>query len=410
MLSSLFSLPLLLLLLVVSLFFSPSTPLTVHIVPHTHDDVGWLKTVDQYYTGLHNEIQHAMVQFILDSVILELSKDPQRKFVYVEQAFFQRWWRQQSEATRNLTRGLVSGGQLEFANGGWCMHDEATTYYVDMIDQTTLGHRFIQQEFGDAAIPTIGWQLDPFGHSATQASLLSAQLGFDALFFGRIDHVDHDLRMQNRTMEFVWAASPSLGQAGSVFTGAFQSGNYGAPPGMCWDWTCGDDPIQDDPRLNDYNVEYFVQLFNASGWEYASHTAGDFASMNVMWNMGSDFQHEASLEWMRNIDKLILHVNNRSADTGITAQYSTPSQYVRAKNAEKVTWTVKRDDFFPYSDDYNAYWSEPCQHSSTSEGVAAARAVLTLRLTLLSSHCVLSSCSSGRATSRRAPPSSATYD
>jgi hypothetical protein len=30
--------------------------LTVHFAHHTHDDVGWLKTVDEYYSGVNNSI------------------------------------------------------------------------------------------------------------------------------------------------------------------------------------------------------------------------------------------------------------------------------------------------------------------------------------------------------------------
>jgi alpha-mannosidase len=74
------------------------------------------------------------------------------------------------------------------------MHDEAATHYVGMLDQTTLGHRFLRDEFGIA--PTVGWQLDPFGHSATQAALLGAEIGMDALFFGRLDYQVYFLRMR----------------------------------------------------------------------------------------------------------------------------------------------------------------------------------------------------------------------
>ena len=30
--------------------------LTVHWIHHTHDDVGWLKTVDEYFSGINNNI------------------------------------------------------------------------------------------------------------------------------------------------------------------------------------------------------------------------------------------------------------------------------------------------------------------------------------------------------------------
>ena len=62
---------------------------------------------------------------------------------------------------------LINNKQFEFINGGVSMNDEATCYYEDMIDNLTYGHRFIKNYFGIENIPTVGWQIDPFGHTIT---------------------------------------------------------------------------------------------------------------------------------------------------------------------------------------------------------------------------------------------------
>lgn len=64
----------------------------VHLIPHTHDDVGWLKTVDEYFTGSHDTTARAGVELILDTVIHELIKDPKKRFTYVEMKFFSMWY------------------------------------------------------------------------------------------------------------------------------------------------------------------------------------------------------------------------------------------------------------------------------------------------------------------------------
>ena len=94
-----------------------------------------------------------------------------------------------------------------------------------MIDQTTLGHRFLLEQFN--YVPRIGWQIDPFGHSATQPTLLGAEVGFDALYFSRIDYQDLDQRRSERTAEMVWSPSKSLGGSSALFTGVFVCGSYG---------------------------------------------------------------------------------------------------------------------------------------------------------------------------------------
>lgn len=92
--------------------------LHVHVVPHTHDDLGWLKTVDEYYTGANNSIAHANVRSILDTVIDALWRDESKRFVYAEVGYFYRWWRQQSAQTQRRVHQMVHEGRLEFVNGG----------------------------------------------------------------------------------------------------------------------------------------------------------------------------------------------------------------------------------------------------------------------------------------------------
>eukprot|EP01012_Entosiphon_sulcatum_P033578 TRINITY_DN4250_c0_g1_i1.p1 TRINITY_DN4250_c0_g1~~TRINITY_DN4250_c0_g1_i1.p1 ORF type:complete len:989 (-),score=171.07 TRINITY_DN4250_c0_g1_i1:1004-3946(-) len=321
--------------------------LNVHLIAHTHDDVGWLKTVDQYYYGANDSIQHAGVQYVIDTVVQSLQQNPDRKFSYVEQAFFQRWWREQDSEIQDQVQGLVASGQLVFINGGWCMHDEAAAHYIAMVDQTTLGHRFLKEQFN--AVPKIGWQIDPFGHSATQAALLSAEVGFEGLYFARIDYQDKATRMINRSLEMIWRASKSLGSSAQVFTGEFAVG-YGPPDGFNYDVFSNDQPINDNPNLEDYNVKERVDAFV----DVSKATAQVIRGNNIMFTMGSDFEYNNAHHWFKNLDKLIHHVN---ADGRINVFYSTPEIYTAEKQKESIEWPLKDDDFFPYADGPHQFWT-----------------------------------------------------
>lgn len=104
--------------------------------------------------------------------------------------------------------------------------------------------------------------------------------------------------------------------------------------------------------MEEYNIvsrsEDFVNYFKSM----ALH----FRSTNLMHTMGEDFHYANARMWYKNIDKLIKFINSRP-QYGVKIQYSTPGLYTEAINKEGATYPLKNDDFFPYADRQNAYWT-----------------------------------------------------
>ena len=311
--------------------------LNVHLVPHTHDDVGWLKTVDQLYLGARNDIQISGVQFIIDSVIDALAQNPARKFIYVEMAFFSRWWRRQNDLKRAQVLGLLQSGQLEFINGGWDSNDEATPTFLDIIDQHTMGSTFIAREFGSQFNPSVGWQVDPFGHSLFQAKAYD-KMGMNAWFFGRSDAQDFAVRGAKRTLETIHS---------SILAGSMDG--YGPPSGFDWNIISADEPLNDDEYLGSPNIDSKIETLVQECMRRASVYNDPLeTTQHVMLTMGSDFQYEYAHTWFSNMDKLIHYAN---LDGRVNVFYSTPTIYVESRKSQRETWIERGDyDWFPYCD------------------------------------------------------------
>lgn len=317
-------------------------PIEVFIVAHTHDDVGWIISVDQYYLR--------QVQFILDSCIQQLLDNPERKFTYVEVAYFERWWSEISEQKKNLVRQLYKRGQLEFNLGGVTMNDEATTTSFEEVNQMTEGAAFLMRELG--AIPQSAWHIDPFGHSAATASLW-ADVGFNAFILNRIPIWLKEQKKQDQELEFIWRSSKSRGKENDMWIHVLDTW-YSSPSACAFDANNGWDGIyvQDDPRLFDVNVQAIGESFA----NMAKRRAAYYRHKKLLIPFGDDFAHREAYNSFVNMDKLIRYVNSNSS-LGVKAKYAFLSDYIKAVHALNLTWPVYEGDFFTYVDNPSSYWS-----------------------------------------------------
>ncbi|KAE9551638.1 hypothetical protein FO519_005166, partial [Halicephalobus sp. NKZ332] len=328
--------------------------INLHIIPHSHDDMGWIKTADDYFTGINGDpLVHVSVSEIYNNIVTELKKDSNKRFSICEVGYLTRWMESSDEELVKDFLTLVGNGQIEFVCGGWVQPDEATTHYVDLVDMYTLGLRKLKNIIGENCTKVrTGWQIDPFGHSREHSNIL-AMLGYESVYFAREHHKEHDLRIKHRNLEFNWYTSDENPDR-ALITGIFDAGSLYAPPNnLNWDYRKGyTDPIIDNPNLEGYNVDEFTKRLLL----YVVYKELEIASNHMMLLMGGDFCFTNANLQFDNIDKLIKIANNITTKK-INAFYSTPSCYTSAINKSIPSWTNKTSDFFPYADKDHAYWT-----------------------------------------------------
>ena len=167
--------------------------LVIHLIPHSHNDAGWLKSFEGYF--------HCCTNKTLTSVVQSLLENDSYTFHWADTAFFNRWWQDQSDKTRNDVKKLVKDNRFIFINGGWVMNDEALPAYKESMNQMRTGLDFIQETFG--VRPTIGWQIDPFGSTALTVSVLK-KLGFTSFIENRISNDFKDELRRKDGYNFFW--------------------------------------------------------------------------------------------------------------------------------------------------------------------------------------------------------------
>ncbi|XP_028273148.1 alpha-mannosidase 2 [Parambassis ranga] len=337
-------------------------PLELFLVPHSHNDPGWLKTFDGYY---QDQTRH-----ILDNMLTKLTEDSRRKMIWAEVSYFSKWWNDIDEQKRQMVRRLVEAGQLELVTGGWVMADEANSHYFAMLDQLMEGHQWLQRHLG--VKPTSGWAIDPFGHSPSMTYLLKGA-GLSNMVIQRVHYAVKKHFAQQQTLEFLWRQSWDSSPRSDITCHMMPFYSYDVPH------TCGPNPAVccqfDFHRLQGRRVfcpwrvppqpitEQNIKERALLLLDQYRQKSLLFRSPVLLVPLGDDFRYVESSEWdvqFANYQKLFDYFNQHP-ELHIKAQFGTLADYFdalhRRLNAAGTTLPTLGGDFFTYADRDDHYWS-----------------------------------------------------
>ncbi|KAM9694621.1 alpha-mannosidase 2 isoform 1-T1 [Trichechus inunguis] len=341
-------------------------PLQVFVVPHSHNDPGWLKTFDDYFRD--------KTQYIFNNMVVKLKEDSRRKFMWSEISYLSKWWDVIDTQKKDAVKSLLENGQFEIVTGGWVMPDEAGPHYFALIDQLIEGHQWLEKNLG--VKPQSGWSIDPFGHSPTMAYLLK-RAGFSHMLIQRVHYAVKKHFALHKTLEFFWRQNWDMGSVTDIFCHMMPFYSYDIPH------TCGPDPKIccqfDFKRLPGGRVGcpwgippetiYLGNVQNRAQMLLDQYRKKSklFRTKVVLAPLGDDFRYSERTEWDQQFKnyQLLFDYMNSQPQLNVKIQFGTLSDYFDAldkadKNSGKSSqsvFPVVSGDFFTYADRDDHYWS-----------------------------------------------------
>jgi hypothetical protein len=157
----------LLFLLFVSLVYSSQQEdkdqiIYIHLVPHSHNDPGWIYTIKEYYEGSDPKY---CVKCQLDTILPAMQANKNRTYSWSETLFLKLWYDQLSDDKKDIVKELIKEKRFEIRGGSWVENDEATVHYQGIIDQIRFGLTWLKDEF-NLQVKTASF-LDSYGHSVS---------------------------------------------------------------------------------------------------------------------------------------------------------------------------------------------------------------------------------------------------
>ncbi|GIY50393.1 alpha-mannosidase 2 [Caerostris extrusa] len=344
-------------------------PLQVIIVPHSHNDPGWLKTFDGYFM--------AYTAHILNNMADKLAKYKDMTFVWSEISFFSRWWNSLKNRPhlRDQVRQFLRKGQLEILTGGWVMTDEAAAHIYGMVDQLIEGHQWMKTNLG--ITPRSAWSVDSFGHSSTVAYMLRAT-GMRNMVIQRTHYAWKAYLAEKRQLNFFWRQefdnlSPS-NHSSDIMCQMMPFDLYsikhscGPDPDVCLQFDFRRIPGEySESRASPVTPEKVAEMSDLLLGQYG-RIGSLFPHNVVLIPLGDDFRYNHDTEWdqqYENYAKIMEYINSRS-DWNANVRFGTLRDYfnlvhkrmhsIGYENIPSLT-----GDFHTYGDIYGeghpSYWS-----------------------------------------------------